>query len=223
MSRILVPSTGAENWRAFLAKPDLHWAVGYSARTLAHAWEAATVLPSEIEAILDPVFGSVEPLVIMPEHKTPLPGGKRESQPDVFTLLRHPAGTIACTIEGKVNEPFGPTVAQQMANASPGRTARLAYLCELLGIADCPTDVHYQLLHRTASALVEAERFCTSDAAMIVHSFSPERRWFDAFERFCGVLGCGKVETGEAKVLRMSSGKRLVLGWACGDPKFLQS
>lgn len=223
MSRILVPSTGAENWRAFLAKPDLHWAVGYSARTLAHAWEAATGLPPEIDAVLGPVFGSVEPLVTMPEHKTPLPGGKRESQSDVFTLLRYAGGTIACTIEGKVNEPFGPTVAQQMVNASAGRTERLTYLCELLGIADCPTDVHYQLLHRTASALVEAERFCASDAAMIVHSFSPERRWFDAFERFCSVMGCEVVVPGEAKVLTVPSGKRLVLGWACGDPQFLQS
>lgn len=222
MSRILVPSTGAENWRAFLAKPDLHWAVGYSARTLAHAWEAASGLPPEIAAILNPVFGTVEPLVTMPEHKTPLPGGSRESQSDVFTLLRHVGGTIACTIEGKVNEPFGPTVARQMANASPGRTERLNYLCELLGIGDCPTDVHYQLLHRTASSLVEAERFSANDAAMIVHSFSPERRWFDAFTHFCEVLGGGTVEVGEPKVVIVPDGKRLVLGWACGDSRFLE-
>ena len=35
MSRILVPSAGPDSWRQFLAKPDLHWAVGYSARTVA--------------------------------------------------------------------------------------------------------------------------------------------------------------------------------------------
>lgn len=223
MMKIFVPSSGPDSWRAFLSKPDLHWATGYSARTLAYAWEAAPGLPAEIAAILNPVFGSVEPLITMPEHKTALPGGSRESQSDVFTVLRHVRGLVACTIEGKVNEPFGPTVAQQMADASPGKVERLSYLCELLGIADCPTDVHYQLLHRTASALIEAERFSTADAAMIVHSFSPERRWFEAFERFCAALGCGTVEPGQAVVLTVPDGKRLVLGWACGDPRFLES
>ena len=222
MAKILVPSTGPDNWRAFLAKPDLHWATGYSARTLAFAWEASAGLPPEIDSILKPVFAAIEPLVTIPEHKTPLPGGSRESQSDVFTLLRHSGGLVACTIEGKVNEPFGPTVAQQMSEASSGKIARLGYLCELLGIADCPTDVHYQLLHRTASALIEAERFCASDAAMIVHSFSPERRWFEAFERFCDVLGCGPVTVGEPVTLTVPGGKRLVLGWACGDARFLE-
>lgn len=162
-------------------------------------------------------------MITLPEHKTALLGGSRESQSDVFTLLRHSGGLVACTIEGKVNEPFGPTVAQQMAGASSGKVTRLRYLCELLGIGDCPTDVHYQLLHRTASALIEAERFCASDAAMIVHSFSAERRWFEAFQRFCFVLGCGLVASGEPVTLTVPGGKRLVLGWACGDSRFLES
>lgn len=45
MARIFVPSAGPDSWRQFLAKPDLHWAVGYSARTVAHAWEAAHGFP----------------------------------------------------------------------------------------------------------------------------------------------------------------------------------
>jgi hypothetical protein len=41
------------------------------------------------------------------------------------------------------------------------------------------TDDHlyYRLFHRPASAVLEAERFKMDEAAMIVHSFSPESKW----------------------------------------------
>lgn len=219
MGRILVPTSGPECWRRFLAKPELHWAIGYSARTIAHAWEASDGMPDEVADILGLAFGPFETLLAIPEHKTPLPGGRRESQSDVFALIRHDAGLAACTIEGKVDEPFGPTVAQQMVNASTGKVERLGYMCHLLGIETCPPDVHYQLLHRTASAVIEAERFHASGAAMIVHSFSPERRWFEAFKRFCEVLGQDAAIDVPATV-PIPHGKVLVLGWASGDQRF---
>ncbi|USU03883.1 hypothetical protein NF699_12495 [Sphingomonadaceae bacterium OTU29LAMAA1] len=219
MSRVYVPSSGPDSWRQFLAKPDLHWVTGYSARTVAHAWEAADGFPPEVGQILAEAFGSTELLLAVPEHKTALPGGRRESQSDVFALGRHAAGVVACTIEGKVEEPFGPTVGEWMRDASPGKQERLAYVCDLLGIAHCPPDVHYQLLHRTASALIEAERFCATDAAMLVHSFSPQRRWFEAYERFTELLmpGC---PAAEPVVTTTPAGRRLVLGWASGDQAF---
>lgn len=219
MSRILIPSAGPESWRMFLAKPELHWATGYSARTLAHCWEAANGLPAEIAALLTPVVGVVEPLVIIPEHKTPLPGGQRESQSDVFMLGRHEAGTIACAIEGKVDEPFGPTVGKQMMEPSAGQRERMDFLCVRLGLQSCPDHIHYQLLHRTVSALIEAERFNATDAAMIVHSFSPERRWLAEFAAFVALLGGGEARVGEPVVIE-SLRRRLLLGWACGDQRF---
>ena len=165
------------------------------------------------------MVGPVEPLVIIPEHKTPLPGGRRESQSDVFMLARHAAGTIACTIEGKVDEPFGPTVGKQMTEASVGQEQRMDYLCEQLGLRACPDHIHYQLLHRTVSALIEANRFDAADAAMIVHSFSPERRWFDEFAAFVTLLGGGETRSGEP--INISGlERRLILGWACGDQRF---
>jgi hypothetical protein len=217
MSRILVPSSGPAAWQQFLAKPDRQWVSGYSARTIAHAWEAQPSWPPEVASIVEQVVGPTELLLAIPEHKTPLPGGQRESQSDVFALGRHAGGLIACTIEGKVNEPFGPSVADQMKDASSGKQERLEYLCHSLGLEACPGDVHYQLLHRTVSALIEAERFAASDAAMIVHSFSPERRWFDAFARFASLFGENAV-AGKAIVLSTPVGKRLIIGWACGDP-----
>ncbi len=219
MGKILIPSSGPDSWKQFLAKPELHWARGYSARTLAHAWEAANGLPPEIARLMSAAFGDGELLFAAPEHKTALPGGTRESQSDVFALVRHRSGLATYTIEGKVDEPFGPTVGEWSKEASPGKTERLAYICGLLGLKDCPPDIHYQLLHRTASALIEADRFAAGNAGMIVHSFSPEKRWFEAFAQFVGLFG-EKIAPETPVTITVPSGKSLMLGRCSGDQTF---
>lgn len=79
-----------------------------------------------------------------------------------------------------------------------------------------PPSIHYQLLHRTASALIEAERFKTDAAAMIVHSFSPSRKWFPAFAAFCAMFG---VEPQPDCLLRArtNTDRPLFFGWASGS------
>lgn len=221
MSKILIPSSGPDDWKQFLAQPDLHWAMGYSARTLAHSWESASGLPSEIETQMSSAFGHGTLLFAIPEHKTPLPGGRRESQSDVFALVRHSEGLATYTIEGKVDEPFGPTVEEWLVDASPGKIERLRHLCDLLSIEECPGDVHYQLLHRTASAIIEAERFDARYAGMIVHSFSPVGRWREAFDRFVSLMG-GQPETGQPSLHELPNGKSLMLAWAAGSQAFRQ-
>lgn len=162
-----------------------------------------------------------ELLVALPEHKVPLAGGQRNSQSDVFALIRFGEETCAATIEGKVNEPFGPTVGEWFANPSDGKRIRMRQICDLLCLDGVPpVDVRYQLLHRTASALLEAKRFKTYEAAMIVHSFSVTRMWFADFERFAGLFGL-MVQPDQSVVAVLSSGQRLRLGWATGDPTFL--
>lgn len=222
MSKILLPSSGPDDWKKFLAQPDLQWAKGYSARTLAYSWEAADVPPKEVADLMEQAFGSGELLFAVPEHKTSLPGGERKSQSDVFALVRHKGGLATYTIEGKVDEPFGPTVGEWSVNASTGKIVRLKYLCTILGISSCPPDVRYQLLHRTASALIEADRFDANLAGMIIHSFSPERRWLGDFIKFAALLGCD-VEAGQSATMTMASGKTLMVGWACGDERFRQA
>jgi hypothetical protein len=222
MSKILVPSCGPSDWKQFLAQPEVHWAKGYSARTLAHSWEDVDTPPSEVLDLMEQAFGPAKFLFGVPEHKTPLPGGSRESQSDVFALMRHQDGLATYTIEGKVDEPFGPTVEEWSANASAGKIERLAYLTSALGISACPPDIRYQLLHRTVSALIEADRFDAKMAGMIVHSFSPELKWFDEFSRFAELLGC-KTKVGEAAVLKTPSGMPLMVGWASGDQRFREN
>jgi len=106
-----------------------------------------------------------------------------------------------------------------MRTPTDGRRERFDYLCQRLRIEDCPQSIHYQLLHRTVSALIEADRFCAVDAAMIVHSFSPEQRWFDAFSAFVSLLGGSQPSPGKATVIDGLE-RRLILGWASGDQRF---
>lgn len=223
MSKILIPSTGPTSWKDMLAQPELQWKLGRSARTLAHCWEVSVGIPGEVAAIMAGGFGTPELLFAVPEHKTPLPGGSRDSQSDIFALVRHPDGLATYTIEGKVDEQFGETVGEWSRNASAGRIERLSYLCGMLGLPECLPEVRYQLLHRTVSALIEAERFNAVSAGMIVHSFSPDRRWFEDFAAFVRLLGGGDIQPGEAKIIHAPSGRPLVLGWASGDKRFLAS
>ena len=219
MTKIYVPSSGPDGWKQFLAKPELHWATGYSARTTAHAWEAAHGVPPEIQAIVEPHFGPSELLLAIPEHKVSLPGGRRESQCDVFALLRSPDQVIACAIEAKVDEPFGPTLSEWLQDASAGKRERLRYIQEVLGLPDSlDGNLRYQLLHRTASAVVEANRFMTGAAAMIVHSFSPERRWFEDYEAFVQLFGA--TSSPQSAIADLPCGRKLLLGWASGDQAF---
>lgn len=220
---IYLPSSGATAWKALLAEPDKHWQAGYSAMALAQSWESADGLPPEISLLLSGIGDKPKLLLALPEHKVPLPGSSLgASQNDIFALIRAGDTTLATAIEGKVDESFDRMLGDWLVDASAGKRERLAYLSRTLGLTEpLPVDVHYQLLHRTASALIEAERFKTDAAAMIVHSFSPTGKWFDAFARFAQLYeGVDRVEIGQ--LIRIDLKPRpLYLGWAKGDPKFL--
>jgi hypothetical protein len=64
----------------------------YSARTLAHSWEAAKMTPPEFAAIRSEAFGRTDLLIAVPEHKTVLPRDGRESRFNALTLVQHPDG-----------------------------------------------------------------------------------------------------------------------------------
>jgi hypothetical protein len=213
-----IRTKGFETWQTLLADPVKHWRTGYSARTLAAAWEAANGLPPEIRAHFGP---DAKMLIGIPEHKVELPGGGRPSQTDLFALIRTNDSTIAAAIEGKVDEPFGPTIGEWLIEASPGKQQRLDALCTLLGLRQpLPKELRYQLLHRAASAVLEAQRFKTDEGAMIVHSFSPTSLWFDDFSFFVSLLG-GQVTMTKGFYGRTPTGMPMLYAWAKGDPKFL--
>ena len=114
MSRIYVPSQGANSWQALLADPQKHWRMGYSARSLANCWETANGVPAEVARLFP---SNPELLLAIPEHKVPLPRG-RESQSDLFALLKVGQQICSTTIEGKVDESFDRLVSEWLIDAS---------------------------------------------------------------------------------------------------------
>jgi hypothetical protein len=225
MTKIFVPSKGPADWQALLADPVKHWAKGYSARTLAHSWEAANGFPPEVASALSqsPTLKGIEPLFIFPEWKVPLPGGITESQNDAWVVARCDGGLVSIAIEGKVEEPFGTPVGEWKANASPGRDTRLTYLTEMLSLPKpVPDTVYYQLLHRTASAVIEAERIGAHQAVMLVHSFSPTNQWFPEFKAFVALFGAS-AEIGKLVTVKAKDALPLHLAWVHGNEHFRTS
>lgn len=216
-NRILIPTRSPDDWRLLLADPATQWRRGYSAMAAALSWEAAKGLPPEIEALFPE---HPELLLAIPEHKVALPGGGRPSQCDVFALIRVGDATCALAVEAKVNETFGPTLAEWQATPSPGKALRLASICQMLGLSDPAPDLRYQLFHRTAAAVVEARRFKTDRAAMVVQSFSQDHRWHDDFARFAAQLGLD-IPPGGSATTKLPCGLPLTLGWATGRAEFL--
>jgi hypothetical protein len=223
MSRIFVPSTGPGDWQRLLADTEKHWARGHSAHALAHCWENAAGFPAEIRRVLsqNAVLASAEPLLILPEWKVPLPGGSRPSQNDIWVLARSEIGLISIALEGKAEEPFGPTLGEWRGGASHGKGQRLAWLRNTLGLdVPIPESIRYQLLHRTASALAEAERFGARRAIMLVHSFSAEGLWFDDFRAFTSLFGLTAIPD-HLLSTALRNGLPLHLAWVRGDSRFL--
>ena len=53
MNKRYLPTVGPQDWQKLLADPEKQWRTGYSARTIAYAWEAAKGhFPPEVERIL---------------------------------------------------------------------------------------------------------------------------------------------------------------------------
>lgn len=220
MSKIYIPTSNAEQWAQFLAEPSKQWRQGFSARTLAYSWQEAEDFPTEIGSVLSSKFPGVELLLALPEHKVSLPGGSRPSQNDIWVLARSEGELISIAVEGKVSEPFGPTVREWQAESSPGKVARLGYLLTLLDIPSVPETTRYQLLHRTASAIIEAKRFGASHALMLVHSFSQSSEWFQDYAAFVSLMGAHAVENNIISV-GLCSDVALHLAWVRGDARYL--
>lgn len=224
MAKIFIPTSEPNDWRRFLAEPDKHWKTGNSARALAHCWQEADDIPQDVKNVLAiaPELSGLEAFFCVPEYQVPLPGGSRPSQSDVWILGRTNRGLISIAVEGKVSESFGPTIDDWFEEASAGKEVRLRFLCEELGIAfPPPSNLRYQLFHRTASAIIEAKKFRACDAAMVVHTFSPSNAWFEDFETFSRVLGINS-GINQINSKQISDSVCLHVAWVHGNEKWLR-
>lgn len=223
---IYVPTTGPEDWRQLLAQPNVHWRRGASAQTLAEAWEGAAnrgeAWPPAVQRVIatDASLGELELLLAFPEYQVPLPGGTRPSQTDLMVIARNGAGQlVVIAVEGKVAEPFGELVSDWRHQTTPGRDERLAFLLATIGLEDDKDldGLRYQLLHRTASAVIVAEQFGARNAVMLVHSFHPDALWLEDFTRFAGRYGATVGKDELAPVAQLDS-VSLHLGWVSDTP-----
>jgi len=218
--RIFVPTSSAEDWRPLLAEPEKHWKAGRSAHALATSWEIADAFPPRVSAVLeasgDDALRGLDLLAAIPEYQTPLPGGTRPSQTDLLVVARSDSGLVVMAVEGKVDEPFGPLISE-WRDGTPGKERRLAFLCELLGLEpDAVGDLRYQLFHRAAAALLEAERFHALTAVMLVHSFSPTHARFDDYAAFAAALSA-HAEPDSVCPIGTRFGRELSLAWVTDE------
>ena len=227
MTKFFIPSGGPEAWKNFLVEPEKQWKTGFSAKSLAYCWEEAKSFPKEVRSALEgsgvSTFRSLELLLALPEHQVPLPGGHRPSQNDIFVLGRASDGLVAIAVEGKVDEPFGPTLEEWSKGSSEGKNKRLKFLGDTLDkdFTDA-SDIRYQLIHRTASAVILANEFFAKDALMLVHSFSQENSWFEDYTQFVELFGA-KAELNQiTRAYNSIRGVNLYFGWVKGSTKYLK-
>jgi hypothetical protein len=179
------------------------------------------------------LLANAEILIALPEHAVPVGGIGGDSKSDLWVLARSAQELVSVAVEGKVDEPLGELVSAWLVSRQrkaercerPTNAPRRRELLEQrLGLTPAQTDgLRYQLLHRTASALIEAERFNARTAVMLIHSFGPNRTGFDDFRRFVEAMG-GQPPNDEAVV---DVGRRgdveLFLGWANGEDAYLDA
>jgi len=227
MPRILAFTSGPQDWQALLADPVKHWKSGYSARTLAHSWEAVDGFPSEVALPFtqstEPLLESLAPILAVPEFKVPLPGGVRASQNDIFVLARSSSGPVSIMVEGKANESFGPTLDEWRSEATPGKEERLSFLLRSLGLGTVLAgSIRYQLLHRAASAIITGEQYRATAAVLLVHSFSQVRAGWSDYQAFTRLFGV-EATVGSVQRLGSSSSVPLFGVWVVGNPMYLES
>lgn len=179
MGKFFVPSKGILSWKEYLADPLKQWKKGCSAFELAVSWENANNFPYTVDNVFKnsniTIFHNIEVLFGFPS-----------SQTDLYILAKARNELIPMMIEGKVAEPFGKTVDSWLGdNPSEGKRKRLAYLLQLVALEEeSVKKIRYQLLHRAASAFIEANRVNAHNALILVHSFSNTAAWFEDFVAF---------------------------------------
>jgi len=221
MDKFFIPTNKPEDWQLLLADPDKQWRTGYSAKSLAYCWHKTNDFPRSITRVFRNsgihLFQDIKLLLAFPEWKVSLPGGRRASQNDIFILAKGSNQLVSMMVEGKVRESFGEIISEWKSDKSKGKQIRLNYLCELLRLNKDQVDpIRYQLLHRTASAVIEAERFNAENALMLVHSFSQEsEQENEGFQDYCQFLSLFRLKGRMNSLTRPTNiGRiRLYFGW----------
>lgn len=228
MNRLHIATREFTNWRTRLAKPDGQWKRKYSAFETAVSWEYArnrpSGLPEQIEALFIESLGKPDLLFAVAEHQVDLAGSGGSSQCDVWGLVQTPNGKVSLSVEAKVSESFGnKNLGQWLFHKDPkqsseNRQTRWDYIEAHLPVSltDSYNEVAYQLLHRCATAVIEAKRFKLNHAFFVVQAFnSPDER-FDDFANFCKAIDI-QAERGQLQITKVND-IQLYIAWVDCPP-----
>ena len=188
--------------------------------SLAYSWENAKEIPTEVHALFkeanDTALHDVSLAIAIPEYKVSLAGGTSPSQNDLFALLTYTGGLISMMVEGKAREDFDVTLGDwKKRTSAKGVKARMADIMDHIGLnKPIPDNIRYQLLHRTASAVIEAKRFHALYAVVLIQSFVND----DAenhFEDFCNFINLFNEKPIKNKLIEISKPyeKQLFAAW----------
>ena len=214
--RPYLPMKRPEDVIPHLGSPT-HWREDFSAKAIADAWFRG--FPPLVEHTLKKrcetnAFAEVKLIDVFLERKTEPGDGARPSQADALAVLGLANELAIMTVEGKVQEGFGQCVSEWLVDASSGKRERLTFLAQTLDF-DVPNDsaLRYQLLHRTASAILEAKRYRAKVAAMMVHSFDSHDTGIADFQAFASAMGFKGAQATRVVGPKRCCGVDLYLGW----------
>jgi len=150
----------------------------------------------------------------------------KASQNDIFILAKGNGQLISIAVEGKVDESFGEVIADWKLHDRGGKKARLKFLCEVLQLdMDKIDHIRYQLLHRTASAVIEAKKFNARNALMLIHAFKKTKENYDQsfrdYDQFLELFGA-KGDVDSLVFAKSIDGINLYFGWVKGSKKYLE-
>ena len=171
--RLHVPLKSPEDVKPHLGSPG-QYKEGYSAFCLVNGWMADNDIPELVRLTLDTVPALQQAILLegFLEREVSLGDGARNSQTDLLCLLDINKQLVVMSVEGKVREPFGNLVAKELETASDFKKSRIKRLAQVLGLSlEEAKPLRYQLIHRTAAAIFEAQRFHSQTAIMMVHSY----------------------------------------------------
>jgi hypothetical protein len=141
------------------------------------------------------------------------------SQSDLLALLGIDRELAVLGVEAKVDESFGPLVSEWMQTDTGGKSHRLTLLCSLFGLKpDAVGHLRYQLLHRTAAVIYEAQRFRSANAVLIVHSFCRKPVGLDDCKAFLEAIKMPGLREGGLVGPQKFGGVLLWAGWAADVP-----
>ncbi|MEG2198146.1 MAG: hypothetical protein RRY26_11935 [Cellulosilyticaceae bacterium] len=227
MNPIFIKTQGVEDWSRLVANKKLHWKVGYSAKSLANAWEASEGFPSEVKVVFkasqDQCINNLELLYAFPEYNVKLPGGNRDSQNDLYVLARSDKEYMCIMVEGKKEESFGDRVEKWVETASDGwQNVRLQYILHKLDLVEKRVkNIRYQLLHRTLSALLEAEYVKADKCMVMIYSFSEHATNFKDYEEFVQLFGVTPKKKEVCGPINIKN-KQVYFTWVEGNQKYTQ-